>query len=496
MARPSGLAAVPGRGAGSRAAIAGPSGPGSAAIFASVARSPLDGYLGVFTRYGDTVRVPMGPFNDRFLLSRPEHAEHVLVTHQDNYVKPFTMKGIRTLMGDGLLTSEGETWRRHRRLVQPAFSRRQVTAFGPAITEAARHVLSTWARLPDGAHLDVAVEMSALALDIVGRALFGADLTGDVGQMRRSMAVGQRVALTAGLLSMPWGPRSARAVKATAAWLSPTPEGIDGLVRRLIAERREELGSPRSAAAEPGGGKPEPSTPARRRDLLDILITARAEDGTPLTDEEIAAETATFLLAGHETSANALSWTLALLSAFPAARARLEEEVDWVLGGREPKAADVTKLPWTVSVTSEAMRLYPPAWTIERNAVADDNVAGVDVRAGSLVTVSPYLIHRHPEFWPDPAGFDPARFLPADQVNQAAVTRPPGAERPRYSYIPFGAGRRACVGQHFAELETALVLAAITQRYRLELTAAGIPKPVANVTLRPGRGLPMRLTRR
>jgi cytochrome P450 len=230
--------------------------------------------------------------------------------------------------------------------------------------------------------------------------------------------------------------------------------------------------------------------------LLDILITARAENGAPLADEEIAAEIAAFLLAGHETSANALSWTLALLSAFPAARARLEEEVDWVLGGREPKAADVTKLPWTVSVISEAMRLYPPAWTIERNAVADDNVAGVDVPAGSLVTVSPYLIHRHPEFWPDPAGFDPARFLPADQVNQAAVTRPPGAERPRYSYIPFGAGRRACVGQSFAELETALVLAAITQRYRLELTPAGIPKPVANVTLRPGRGLPMRLTRR
>jgi len=479
MARPSGLAAVPGRGASSRAAIAGPSGPGSAVIFASVARNPLDGYLGVFTRYGDTVRVPMGPFSDRFLLSRPEYAEHVLVTHQDNYVKPFTVKGIRALMGDGLLTSEGETWRQRRRLVQPVFSRRQVTAFGPAITDAARRALSTWARLPDGARLDVAVEMSTLALDVVGRVLFSADLTGDVSQMRRSIVVGQRVALVAGLLSMPWGPRSARAVKATATWLSPAPDGVDGLVRRLIAERREELGSP-----------------GRRRDLLDILVTARTEDGAPLTDEEIAAAVATFLLAGHETSANALSWTLALLSAFPAARARLEEEVDWVLGGREPEAADVTKLPWTASVISEAMRLYPPAWTIERNAVADDSVAGVDVPAGSLVTVSPYLIHRHPEFWPDPAGFDPARFLPADQVNQAAVTRPPGAERPRYSYIPFGGGRRACVGQPFAELETALVLAAITQRYRLELTAAGIPKPVANVTLRPGHGLPMRLTRR
>jgi len=142
------------------------------------------------------------------------------------------------------------------------------------------------------------------------------------------------------------------------------------------------------------------------------------------------------------------------------------------------------------------MRLYPPAWTIERNAVADDNVAGVGVPAGSLVTVPPYLIHRHPEFWPDPAGFDPARFLPADHLNQAAVAGRPGAERPRYAYFPFGAGRRACVRQSFAELETTLVLAAITQRYRLELTGAGLPKPVANVTLRPGRSLPMRLVRR
>jgi enediyne biosynthesis protein E7 len=316
--------------------------------------------------------------------------------------------------------------------------------------------------------------------------LFGADLTGDAEQVRRTLASAQRVALAAGLLSIPWGPRSARAVKATATLLGRTSDGIDGLVQRLIAERRRELGSPESAA-DPAAG---------RRDLLDILMTARPEDGTPLTDEEIGAEVATFLTAGHETSANALSWTLALLSAFPAARARLEEEVDWVLGGREPEAADVARLPWTASVISEAMRLYPPAWIIERNTVGDDTVAGVDVPAGSLVTVSPYLIHRHPEFWPDPAGFDPARFLPADQVNQTAVTRPPGAERPRYSYIPFGAGRRACVGQSFAELETALVLAAITQRYRLELTAAGLPKPAANVTLRPGRGLPMRLTRR
>ena len=226
---------------------------------------------------------------------------------------------------------------------------------------------------------------------------------------------------------------------------------------------------------------------ARRPDLLDVLLTGRTEDGSPLTDEEIGAEIAAFLVAGHETMANTLSWSLALLSAFPAARARLEAEVDSVLGGREPTADDFARLPWTLAVISESLRLYPPAWTIGRNAIADDDIAGVKVPAGSLVAISPYLIHRHPEFWPDPAGFDPARFLPSGHS---------GAERPRYSFIPFGGGRRACVGQSFAELEAVLVLAAITQQHRLELTGAGIPKPTAQVTLRPAQGLPMRLARR
>jgi enediyne biosynthesis protein E7 len=246
-------------------------------------------------------------------------------------------------------------------------------------------------------------------------------------------------------------------------------EGIDGPVGRLIADRRRER--------EPVPG---------RRDLLDVLMTARYDDGTTLTDTEISDELATFMLAGHETSAVTLSWALALLSAYPAARAQLEAEVDAVLGGRQPEAADVDRLPWTTAVISETMRLYPPAWTIERDAVADDEVAGVPVPAGSTVAIPPYLVHRHPDFWPDPAGFDPARFRPG------SGDRRPAMDRPRYSYIPFGGGKRACVGQSFAELETVLALAAIAQRFRLELTPAGIPKPTAAVTLRPGR-LPMRL---
>ena len=450
-------------------AIPGPRPRSSAAILASLARSPLDAYVSLAARYGDTIRVPVGPRSAFFLLSRPEHAEHVLAARQDNYVKAFTYKPLRALIGDGLLTSEGETWRQHRRLVQPVFSRRDVTRFGPAITDAARRMLKDWAELPDGTQLDAAAQLAALALDVVGGALFGTDLAGEADQMSRAMAAGQRVAMISTFLPLPWGPRSVRAVKSAATRLSRTPDGIDGPVGRLIAARRAQL---------QGGDRA-----VGHQDLLDVLLTARTEDGAPLPDDAVGAEVATFMLAGHETSGNALSWSLALLSSFPAARARLEEEVDSVLGGREPEAADLASLPWTAAVLSESMRLYPPAWTIERDAVDDDNVAGVPVPAGSLVAVPPYLIHRNPEFWPDPAGFDPARFL-----------QPSG--RPRYAYIPFGGGRRACVGQSFAELETVLVLAAITQQFRLVLTGAGLPKPAAYVTLRPGRGLPMRLTRR
>jgi cytochrome P450 len=452
----------PGRGS----ATPGPAGHQIAVALAALVRNPLAGYVALAARYGDAVRTPIAPAHGFFLLSRPEHAEHVLATNQDNYVKAFTYQPLRALIGNGLLTSEGEDWRRHRRLMQPLFSRREVAGFGPAMTDAAQRLVKDWEELPDGTVLDVARQMTALALDVVGRALFGADLTGDAGQLSRAIDAGQRVAVLSTFLPLSWGPRSTRAIRALARRIGGTPEGMEGPIERLIADRRTQLGAGPAAS-----------------NLLDVLLTARAEDGSPLTDTEINAEATTFMLAGHETSANAVSWSLALLSAFPEARDRLEREVDSALDGRAPEASDAGKLPWTTAVVAEALRLYPPAWTIERDALADDVVAGVPVPAGSLVAISPYLVHRHPEFWPDPAGFDPRRFLP-------------GPERPRYAYIPFGGGRRACIGQAFAELETVLVLASIAQRYRLELTARGMPAPSANVTLRPGHGLRMRLLRR
>jgi cytochrome P450 len=435
----------------------------TALVLATIVRDPLAAQLRFSAKYGDAVRMPIGR-RVSFLFSTPERAEYVYAVNQDNYVKAPTYRPLRALIGDGLLTSEGATWRQHRRLIQPVFSRRDVLRFGPYMIDATQRMLKNWDELPSGTELYVAHRMSALTLDIVGGALFGADLTGDAEEMARAMGAGQRVALLAALLPLPWGPRTTKAVKSLARRLGGGTDGVDGTAARLIASRR-------SADAHE---RPETG------DLLDVLF------GGGLTDTEVAAEVATFMLAGHETTANTLSWALALLSAFPAARARLEEEVDSVLGGRVPAASDAAQLPWTTAVVNEALRLYPPAWTVERAALADDVVAGVPVPAGSAVTIGTYLVHHHPAYWPDPSGFDPGRFLPT----------PAAADRPRYAFIPFGGGRRACVGQSFAELETVLVLASIAQRYRLELTPAGMPRPVANVTLRPARGLPMRLIRR
>ena len=441
-------------------------------MLAGLLRDPLNTYAGLTARYGDAIQFPLSPRRSAYLLSRPEHAEHVLAASQDNYVKAFTYRPLRALIGDGLLTSEGERWRRHRRLVQPVFSRRQVTACGTVMAAAAQNLAGRWDRLPDGSTLDVAAQLAGLALEIVGRALFSTGMAEDAGQVSRAMSAGQRVAVVASVLPLRWGPRSTQAVRAAARRLSGTPDGVQGPAARIIAERR---------ATASGDGPPH-------GDLLEVLLEDHGGDRPPLTDGEIADEVATFLLAGHETSANALAWSLALLSAYPAARERLEQELDAVLGDRDPGPEDAGKLAWTRAVVAEAMRLYPPAWTIERDALAADEVAGVRITAGSLVAIPPYLVHRHREFWPDPAGFDPRRFLPGGPADPAT--------RHRYAFIPFGGGKRACIGASFAELETVLVLATIARRFRLELTPAGLPRPAAYVTLRPAGGLPMRLHRR
>lgn len=413
---------------------------------------PLESCAALFARYGDTVYLPVRPWPGLYLLSRPEQAEHVLATRQDNYVKPFTYRPLRVLLGDGLLTAGETTWRRHRRIIQPAFSSPNVAASAADMDAAARRAVQRWA---GSQVVDVADEMSAIALDVAGRALFGTDLAARGPSLGRTLAAGQRLALLGALLPLPWGPVSTWAARRFGA-------GAAQQAGRLISGQRRLDAGP-------------------RRDLLGLMTEARDADGGMLSEQEIRDEISTFLVAGYETTAMALTWSLALLSAYPRARQRLEDEAD-AMPGDGP--ADPGRLPWTTAVVSEAMRLYPPAWTLERTAVADDDVCGTPVPAGSMVAVLPYLVHRNPAVWPNPSGFDPGRFLPG------------APERHRYAWIPFGGGKRGCVGAGFARQEAVLVLARLCRHYRLDLASPGLPRPRGLVTLRPAGPVRMRLTRR
>lgn len=414
--------------------------------------------------HGDVVRVPLPRGNQLVLTSRPELVAHVLVSNQDNYRKARTYRPLTEVLGNGLLTNEGESWAHQRRLVQPMFARRRIDAFAPAMVDAASTAMDRWAALGSGSVVDVADEMSALTLDVVGRALFSADLSGEAGQMGPALetVLESFVKVVRHPLFM--------LVPDYHRW--PTParlrargaeRHLRGVVDGLISSRRAE-----SAGREDA-------------DLLDALLAARDDDGDPLDEQQIRDELMTFLLAGHETTANALAWTLLLLSRHPAARDRLVAEVDDVLSGRPATAADMNKLEWTSAVLSESMRLYPPAWMIEREARDADELDGIPVPAGSIVATPPYLVHRNPDHWPNPEGFDPHRFLPG------------AVDRHRLAYLPFGGGRRQCIGGGFAMLEAVLLLATITQRFELDLVPGHQPQALTAVTLRPANGIPMTL---
>ncbi|AXK34859.1 cytochrome P450 [Streptomyces armeniacus] len=448
---------------------AGPGRAEAALLLPEIGRDPLSAALGLYRRYGDLVRVPLLPRHTLFLMCHPAHAEHVLVSNEANYRKAATYRPLRVFLGDGLVTSEGALWERQRRLIQPIFSHRRVSGFLPGMTAQVRGTLDGWDLLPDGALVHVSETMSRLTLNIVGEALFGADLRGAGERVSAAVTGMQDFATTAmrNPLLLPAPRLGLRTTPGYRTWRG-TVEAIDAVVEQVAAERR-------------AGGGPA----GERHDLMDALLEARYEDGSAISPGQLRDEIVTFLMAGHETSATVLTWTCHLLAAHPAARRRLEEEVDGVLGGREPELADVDRLVWTKAVLSEAMRLYPPFWTLERSAVEDDEIDGVPVPAGSTVAVPPYLVHRHPAAWDNPEGFDPSRFLPGA-----------GEGRPKHAFIPFGSGRRGCVGNVFALLETVAAVAMLAQRFRLDLAPGGVPRVQPTVTLRPRGGLRMVLRRR
>ncbi|MFL5320443.1 MAG: cytochrome P450 [Myxococcaceae bacterium] len=415
-------------------------------------------------RYGDVVRFRVGPIPIIFC-AHPDGVRHVLqenARHYNKQTRGFAV--IRELLGEGLLTSEGDTWFRQRRLMQPAFHRQRLQSFGQLMVDAAEAVVTEWEPLAtSGETFDVTDSMMKLTLRVASQALFGTDLgpeAGNVDSAFTSVLEWAKDRLTQTLFIPRWLPtasnRRGQAAVAT----------LDRVVYSVIEQRRRSQTS--------------------RDDLLQLLMDAKDEDtGEKMNDRQLRDEVMTLMLAGHETSANALSWTFALLSKHVAVRKRLEEEVDAVLGGRLPSLEDLPKLRYTRQVLDEGMRMYPPAWSVSRCAMAPDKLLGYDVPEGQLVFLSSYVTHRHPDFWPNPESFDPDRFAPEHEK-----------ERHRMSYFPFGGGPRLCIGNNFALMEMTIALAALVQKFRVDLAPGQELIRDASITLRPRGGLRMRVTRR
>lgn len=430
-------------------------------------RDPLVMLSRLVREHGDLFRMRMAGALV-YVVRDPELVKDVLQTRNKSFDKGTRGYNVmRRFLGEGLLTAEGESWLRNRRIAQPLFHKRRIAGFASIMSDQTTASLNAWEQRSERGDdvLDVDAEMMALTMRIVVGTLFGNDLGVPVDLVARSMDAFQHYTVYASMSllgQLPQLPtRKQRELNASAA-------EIDALIYRFIEERR--------SGRHTGTGD----------DLLSMLMDARDEEtGAAMDDKQLRDETLTMFLAGHETTANSLIWTLSLLSSHPEVRRRLEAEVDSVLEGRVPASADVRALPYTEKVIKESMRLFPPAWTVARRSVEDTEIGGYPVPRGSFVILSPYLMHRHPELWENPLGFDPDRW------DTEAVKN-----LPRFAYFPFGGGPRLCIGKPFAMMEAVLILAMITQRYRLDREPGYPLEPEALITLRPKNGLKMRLIRR
>lgn len=425
------------------------------------------GFFRAGNSYGDvwSFTVPRGLRNTMLVhvLLRPEHAEYVLKTNAINYRKSAAYSRLGHVVGEGLVTSEGEFWRRQRRLAQPAYHRRRLAALAETITEATNRMLEERWRpaAKRGAVVDVAEEMRRLALEIVGRAMLSVDLSDEASEMSR--AVGEFLAYADRHIRRIYSPPPAVPTPANLRFKRAV-RAMDELVYGIIRERR--------ASGEDRG------------DLISMLLLARDEEtGEGLSDRQARDEVMTTLVAGHETTAAALAWASWLLATHPKCEREMRREVGEVLGGRPASFTDVGRdgvLLYTQRVFEEALRVYPPAWMIARIANEEDEIAGYRIPKHSRIAVSPYLIHRNPEVWPAPARFDPDRFSPERS-----------AGRHRFAHIPFGGGPRGCIGVNLARMEGPLVLATLAQSCRLSPDRSARVVPKAGVTLRPAPAMPM-----
>jgi cytochrome P450 len=409
----------------------------------------------------------MGPLA---IVSEPTAIRQVMVENAANYRKDdLQLRVLRPGLGNGLLTAEGDEWRLQRRALAPLFTPRVVAGFLPAMQASADWIVARWVPLRPGRRIDVASEMSQLTLDVLSRTIFPQGLGRDPQDFARAMsayfdAIGRLHPLD--VIGAPkWVPRVGRP-RATQSM-----RFFESAVDDLVAARRAWLAEGRDGDAQ-------------GLDLLTRLLAARdPQTGAGLGEYEIRANILTFIGAGHETTANALTWSLYLLSQHPAWRASVEAEVDAAPFPLSAEALDA--LPRVRASLEEAMRLYPPAPSLSRAAIAPDVLAGRRIAAGTTVVISPYVVHRHRRLWPHPNFYDPARFLPG---RREAIDR--------FAYLPFGAGPRVCIGMGFAMQEATILLATIVHHFRLEPAPGHQVEPIQRITLRPKGGMPMLLTRR
>jgi len=439
---------------GTPATAPGPSGPQMLPAFAAIRSDPLQYLNHIWQTFGDVAQFPI-PRPPSYLVSHPDAVKRVLVDRPHEYSKDtIQYKALSLVTGSGLLTALDPPWKEHRLMLQPAFHPRQLEPLVRQVDAGTQRLVAQWDELPDGALVDIEQAMLRVALETVGHALFTEDLSGDAAELTSATLEALEVVVARARVPItppPWVPTPAnrRLQRANAT--------LDAAVSRLVALRR--------------AGQPS-STP----DVLDLLIAARNSGGQPLTEREIRDEIVTFIVAGHETVAAALTWSWALLAAHPQIQDQLHNEVSAVVTPADLSLDQLSEFPFTRACIDEALRLYPPAWLITRKALSEDELAGAHIPAGALIIMSPWLVHRHPDFWSEPDSYIPSRFL------DGSVTR--------HAFIPFGNGLRLCVGRDFAYAEAIAVVARLAARFTLSYPDGYvIPDVNPSVTMRPVGGL-------
>ncbi|MEK7830017.1 MAG: cytochrome P450, partial [Acidobacteriota bacterium] len=432
--------------------------------FIKLRRNPIKFLTRLNEEYGDVVYFKLGP-QPVFLINNPDHIRDVLITHNKQFMKGEGLQRAKRLLGEGLLTSEGEFHLRQRRLAQPAFHRQRIAGYATTMIEYSERLSANWqSSWQPGEERDIAREMMRLTLGIAGKTLFDADVETEADEIGDALSQAMEMF---NYMTLPFFQLLEQLPIPAMKRFKAARKRLDETIFRMIRERRE--------------------SGEDRGDLLSMLMQARDTegDGTGMTDEQLRDEAMTIFLAGHETTANALTWTWYLLSQNPEVEAKFHAEIDEVLSGQTATAEHYPRLRYTEMVFAEAMRMYPPAWIIGRRALNDYELNGYHVPNRSIILMSQYVAHHNPKYFPDPDRFDPERW-----------TAEARESRPKFSYFPFGGGPRLCIGESFAWMEGVLVMATLARKWRMRLVPGHPVELQPIVTLRPKHGMKMRLEHR